>query len=135
VTFFNFFFFVSQHHRPNFYYYYSAAMAVLAQVLDSPYLIQGVVVALLAVLVSSFWDDLSDEIPYRRVPLVGKNWWSDLTNKKAKARFSQGARALIAGGFSRVSPPPNDNKVHRGGMLIMLARADMSSRLWAHRGR
>ncbi|KAJ5815383.1 hypothetical protein N7474_007160 [Penicillium riverlandense] len=76
-------------------------MAVLAQVLESPYLIQGVVVALLAVLASSFWDDLSDEIPYRRVPLVGKNWWSDLTNKKAKARFTQGARALIAEGFSR----------------------------------
>lgn len=78
-------------------------MALLAELLAGPYLVQGLCVALLVLLVSSFWHDLSDEIPYGRVPLVGKKWW-DLSNKKAKARFSEAARALIAEGFAKVRP-------------------------------
>lgn len=80
-------------------------MAVLVELLESPYLVQGVCVALLAVFVSSFWDDLSDEIPYGRVPLVGKSWW-DVSNKKAKVGFTESARALIAEGFAKVNHSP-----------------------------
>lgn len=82
-----------------------STMAVLVELLESPYLVQGVCVALLAVFVSSFWDDLSDEIPYGRVPLVGKSWW-DISNKKAKVRFTESARALIAEGFAKVNHSP-----------------------------
>lgn len=78
-------------------------MGVLAELLETPYIVQGVCIALLAVFVSSFWDDLADEIPYGRVPLVGKNWW-DLSNKKAKSRFTRSARELIAEGFAKVEP-------------------------------
>ena len=76
-------------------------MAVLTDLLDTPYLVQGMCIALLAIFISSFWEDLSDEIPHGRVPLVGKNWW-DLSNKKAKSRFTQSARALINTGFAKV---------------------------------
>lgn len=76
-------------------------MAVLTELLDTPYLVQGVCVALALVFVSSFWKDVSDEIPYGRVPLVGKSWW-DLSNQKAKSRFTSSARALIAEGFAKV---------------------------------
>lgn len=76
-------------------------MALLAELLTTPYLVQGMCVAVLVLLVSSVWKDLADEIPYRQVPLVGKKWW-DLSNKKAKARFSEAARALIAEGFAKV---------------------------------
>ena len=76
-------------------------MALLAELLATPYLVQGMCVAVLVLLVSSVWKDLADEIPYRQVPLVGKKWW-DLSNKKAKARFSEAARALIAEGFAKV---------------------------------
>ena len=76
-------------------------MALLAELLTTPYLVQGMCVAVLVLLVSSVWKDLADEIPYRQVPLVGKKWW-DLSNKKAKTRFSEAARALIAEGFAKV---------------------------------
>lgn len=76
-------------------------MAILAELIQSPYLVQGVCVALLAFFISSFWDDLADEIPYGRVPLVGRNWW-DFSNKKAKSRFTKSARALITEGFAKV---------------------------------
>ena len=46
-------------------------MAVLTDLLDTPYLVQGMCIALLAIFISSFWDYLSDEIPHGRVPLVG----------------------------------------------------------------
>lgn len=76
-------------------------MAILAALLDCPYLVQGICLAILALLLSSVWNDLADEVPYRRIPLIGKSW-SDITNKKAKSRFTQSARALIAEGFSQV---------------------------------
>lgn len=76
-------------------------MAVLTGVLDTPYLVHGVCIALVLIFVSSFWEDISDEIPYGRLPLVGKSWW-DLSNQKAKSRFASSARALIAEGFAKV---------------------------------
>jgi hypothetical protein len=76
-------------------------MTVLTAVLDTPYLVQGVCIALVVIFVSSFWEDISDEIPYGRLPLVGKSWW-DLSNQKAKSRFASSARALIAEGFAKV---------------------------------
>jgi len=76
-------------------------IAILIELFDTPYLVQGICVALVLVFVSSFWEDISDEIPHRRVPLVGKSWW-DLSNQKAKSRFTTSARSLIAEGFAKV---------------------------------
>ncbi|KAJ5949197.1 hypothetical protein N7454_000781 [Penicillium verhagenii] len=75
-------------------------MALLTELLSTPYFVEGVCVALLFVFASSIWDDISDEIPYSRFPLVGKSWW-DVSNKKAKSRFRQSARSLIAEGFAK----------------------------------
>ncbi|KAJ5703643.1 hypothetical protein N7493_011568 [Penicillium malachiteum] len=75
-------------------------MALLVKLLDSPYLTEGLCVALLLILISSFWEDLAEEIPYFRIPLIGKSWW-DLSNKKAKSRFNKSARSLIAEGFEK----------------------------------
>ncbi|KAJ5564247.1 hypothetical protein N7513_000489 [Penicillium frequentans] len=75
-------------------------MALVTELLSTPHIVQGICVALLVVFISSVWNDISDEIPYARFPLVGKSWW-DLSNKKAKSRFSQSARALIAEGFTK----------------------------------
>lgn len=78
-------------------------MAVLAELINSPYVVQGVCVALLAVFITSVWDDIVDEIPHRRIPLVGRTWW-EVTNKKARSRFTQSCRDLIAEGFAQVCP-------------------------------
>jgi hypothetical protein len=76
-------------------------MAVFTELLDTSYLAKGFCVALVLVFISSFWGDLSDEIPYGRVPLVGRSWW-DVSNQEAKSRFTSSARALIAEGFAKV---------------------------------
>jgi hypothetical protein len=76
-------------------------MAVLTDLLNSPYVVQGVCVALLAVFITSIWGDIVDEIPHRRIPLVGKTWW-EFTNRKAKSRFTKSCRDLIAEGFAKV---------------------------------
>ncbi|KAJ6188969.1 hypothetical protein N7519_003877 [Penicillium mononematosum] len=57
-------------------------MAVISELLNNPYVVQ------------------TNEIPYRRIPLVGKTWW-ELTNKKARQRFTQSCRELIAEGFAK----------------------------------
>lgn len=88
-------------------------MAVLVELLATPYVVQGICIALLAFFVSSFWNDLADEIPYGRVPLVGKNWW-DFSNKKAKLRFTQAARELIAEGFAKVGAPSSRDGMFDG---------------------
>ncbi|KAJ6041518.1 hypothetical protein N7460_006908 [Penicillium canescens] len=75
-------------------------MGVLNELLNSPYVVQGVCIALVVVFITSVWGDLADEIPFRRVPLVGKNRW-EITNKEARSRFTQSARALIAEGFAK----------------------------------
>jgi hypothetical protein len=76
-------------------------MGVLNELLNSPYVVQGVCVALVVVFITSVWGDLADEIPFRHVPLVGKSRW-EFTNNKARSRFTQSARALIAEGFAKV---------------------------------
>ncbi|CAG7997808.1 unnamed protein product [Penicillium salamii] len=76
-------------------------MAVLTELLNGPFVVQGASVALLVVLVTFIWDDIVDEIPHRRIPLVGRTW-GDITNKKARSRFVQSSRALIAEGFAKV---------------------------------
>lgn len=76
-------------------------MALLAELIQSPYALQGLGIAFLAVLVSVFWQDLADEIPYSQIPLVGKNGM-DIFNNKARARFTSNARELIVEGFSKV---------------------------------
>jgi len=76
-------------------------MALLAELIQSPHALQGLGIAILAVLVSVFWQDLADEIPYSRIPLVGKNGL-DIFNNKARARFTSNARELIREGFSKV---------------------------------
>ncbi|KAJ5884561.1 hypothetical protein N7504_012133 [Penicillium tannophilum] len=75
-------------------------MALVTELLSTSYIVQSICIALLVVFISSVWEDVSDEIPYARFPLVGKSWW-DLSNKEAKSRFSQSARALIAEGFTK----------------------------------
>ncbi|CAI7650500.1 unnamed protein product [Penicillium pancosmium] len=75
-------------------------MAVFAELIQSPYAVQGLVVSLVAVLLSIFWQDLADEIPHRRIPLIGKDGW-DLLNKKTRQRFKSSARELIMEGFSK----------------------------------
>ncbi|OQE01192.1 hypothetical protein PENVUL_c044G05197 [Penicillium vulpinum] len=75
-------------------------MAVITELLNSPYVIQSVCIALVVVFITSIWADIANEIPHRRIPLVGKSWW-DLTNKKARLRFTQSARQLIAEGFAK----------------------------------
>ncbi|KAJ6141563.1 Cytochrome P450 [Penicillium chermesinum] len=75
-------------------------MAMLTGLLETPYFTPGVCIALLVILISSVWDDLSTEVPHRGVPLVGKNWWN-LSNKKARAQWSQSARTLITEGFAK----------------------------------
>jgi hypothetical protein len=76
-------------------------MAVFAELIQSPYAVQCLVVSLVAVLLSIFWQDLADEIPHRRIPLIGKDGW-DLLNKKTRQRFKSSARELIMEGFSKV---------------------------------
>lgn len=78
-------------------------MAILTELYNSPYMVQGVCVALVAVFITLIWDDLMVEIPHRGIPLVGRTWW-ELTNKKARARFTQSCRDLIAEGFTQVGP-------------------------------
>jgi hypothetical protein len=78
-------------------------MAILTELYNSPYMPQGVCIAFLVVFITVIWDDLMDEIPYRRIPLVGRTWW-ELTNKKARARFTQSCHDLIAEGFAQVGP-------------------------------
>ena len=80
---------------------YIPVMALLAELIQNPYALQGLGIAFLAVLVSVFWQDLADEIPYSRIPLVGKNGL-DIFNNKARARFTSNARGLIQEGFSKV---------------------------------
>jgi hypothetical protein len=77
-------------------------MALLTEMLNSPYVVQGACVALLVVFITSIWGDIVDEIPHRHIPLVGRTWW-EFTNKKAKSRFTQSCRDLIAEGFAKVS--------------------------------
>ncbi|KAJ5779084.1 hypothetical protein N7457_006804 [Penicillium paradoxum] len=75
-------------------------MAVITELLNSPYVAQSVCFALLAVFITSIWGDIANEIPHRRIPLVGKTWW-ELTNKKARSRFTKSSRKLIAEGFAQ----------------------------------
>ncbi|CAG7951773.1 unnamed protein product [Penicillium nalgiovense] len=75
-------------------------MAVVSELLNSPYVVQSVCIALVAVFITSVWPDIANEIPYRRIPLVGKTWW-EFTNKKARQRFTKSSRQLIAEGFAK----------------------------------
>lgn len=102
-------------------------MAVLVELINSPYLVQGICVALVAIFISTFWGDLADEIPYFRVPLVGKEWWN-LSNKKAKSRFTQSARELIAEGFAKVGKILLSISCFT--KLLIENRAKVSSSLW-----
>ncbi|KAJ5598221.1 hypothetical protein N7537_008305 [Penicillium hordei] len=75
-------------------------MAVITELLNSPYVVQSVCIALVAVFITSVWADIANGIPHRHIPLVGKTWW-ELTNKKARQRFTQSCRQLIAEGFAK----------------------------------
>ncbi|KAH1310579.1 hypothetical protein KXX24_004845 [Aspergillus fumigatus] len=75
-------------------------MALIFELLQSPYFLQGIAVSLLLVIVSNFYQKLVDGFPYRNIPLVGMSRWG-FTNSKAKERFVASAKALIAQGFSQ----------------------------------
>ncbi|KAJ5545289.1 hypothetical protein N7461_007593 [Penicillium sp. DV-2018c] len=76
-------------------------MTLITELLNSPYAVQTACVALVALFITTFWADIADELPYRRIPLVGKSGGWDLTNRKARARFTHSCRQLIAEGFSK----------------------------------
>ncbi|KAJ5179836.1 hypothetical protein N7492_003046 [Penicillium capsulatum] len=72
-------------------------MAWLTSLFESPNLTQGVYIGLAVVFASTVWGILADD---SRIPVVGKNWW-DFSNHKARSRFTEAARELIAEGFSK----------------------------------
>lgn len=76
-------------------------MALISQLLDNPYTLQGVLVAAAFVILSAFYKDLTHGMPYKDIPLVGRGLW-ELSNKKAKNRFMTSARELITQGFDQV---------------------------------
>ena len=76
-------------------------MALISELLQSPYFLQGIAVSLLLVVVSNFYRELVDGFPYRNIPLVGRSRW-EITNSKAKERFVASAKDLFAQGFSQV---------------------------------
>ncbi|KAF7182960.1 hypothetical protein CNMCM7691_002704 [Aspergillus felis] len=75
-------------------------MSLLSELLQSPYFLQGIAVALLLVVVSNFYQVLVDGSPYRNIPLVGRSKW-EVSNSKAKERFVASAKELFAQGFSQ----------------------------------
>ncbi|PYH45116.1 cytochrome P450 [Aspergillus saccharolyticus JOP 1030-1] len=75
-------------------------MALIVEHLESHHLLQGAAVALLLVLVSSFYGAVISSFPYKNIPLIGKSQW-ELSNSKAKQRFVTSAKELIAEGFSQ----------------------------------
>lgn len=76
-------------------------MALISELLENQYFLQGIAVALLLVVVSNFYRELVDGFPYRNIPLVGRSKW-EITNSKAKQRFVSSAKELIEQGFSQV---------------------------------
>lgn len=76
-------------------------MALISELLNSPHLLQGVLVASVLLLVSTFYKDLSHGLPYRNIPIVGRSRW-EVSNSKAKARFMSSARQMIMQGFDQV---------------------------------
>lgn len=77
-------------------------MAVINELLNNPYVVQSLCVVLAVIFITSIWGDIAEDIPFKRIPLVGKSCW-ELTNKKARSRFTQSARQLMTEGFARVS--------------------------------
>ncbi|RHZ56963.1 hypothetical protein CDV55_102522 [Aspergillus turcosus] len=75
-------------------------MALISDLLENQYFLQGIAVALLLVVVSNFYRELVDGFPYRNIPLVGRSKW-EITNSQAKQRFVASAKELIEQGFSQ----------------------------------
>ncbi|KAE8144230.1 cytochrome P450 [Aspergillus avenaceus] len=75
-------------------------MTVILDILDSNYLFEGVVVALVLIFVSSFYRELADGLPFKGIHLVGRSRW-EISNTKAKDRFVTSAKELISEGFSQ----------------------------------
>lgn len=75
-------------------------MAVITELFENPYVLQGLAAAIFLVYVSHFLRDLSDGLPYKNIPLVGKSRWA-LSNTKAKERFVNSASELIQQGFAQ----------------------------------
>ncbi|KAL3412046.1 hypothetical protein V8F44DRAFT_603973 [Aspergillus fumigatus] len=103
-------------------------MALIFELLQSPYFLQGIAVSLLLVIVSNFYQELVDGFPYRNIPLVGMSRWG-FTNSKAKERFVASAKALIAQGFSQVSAC--DHAQYARGADIGLGQDCLSSNVLA----
>lgn len=76
-------------------------MALITELVESPYLMQGVLVAIVLLFLSGFSRDLAHGLPYKNIPIVGRSRW-ELSNKKAKNHFMTSARELIAQGFEQV---------------------------------
>jgi hypothetical protein len=76
-------------------------MALISELLENQYFLQGIAVALLLVVVSNFYQELVAGFPYWHIPIVGRSRW-EITNGKAKQRFLSSAKELIDQGFSQV---------------------------------
>lgn len=76
-------------------------MALVTELFDNPYLLQGVLVAIVLVFLSGFSRDLAHGLPYKNIPVVGRGRW-EISNKKAKNRFVKSARQMISQGFEQV---------------------------------
>ena len=76
-------------------------MALITDLFDNTYVLQGVLVAVALVFLSSFSRDLAHGLPYKNIPVVGRGSW-EISNKKAKNRFMNSARELIMQGFEQV---------------------------------
>ena len=76
-------------------------MTLVAELLASPYLLEGVAVTLAVIFLSGYYGDFAEGFPYSNVPSVGWDRWA-LTNRKAKQRFVTSSRALIKEGFDQV---------------------------------
>ncbi|KAE8373091.1 cytochrome P450 [Aspergillus bertholletiae] len=75
-------------------------MSILTDFLESHYIFQGVAVALTLIFASNFYRELTDDLPYRKIPLVGRSRW-EVSNAKAKKLFVTSAKDLITQGFSQ----------------------------------
>lgn len=76
-------------------------MVLLAELLTTPYMVQGMRVAVLVLLASSVWNDFGRRDPISPSATTGQEMVGSV-QQKAKARFSKAARGLIAEGFAMV---------------------------------
>jgi hypothetical protein len=76
-------------------------MGLVAELLASPHLFEGLAIAVAFVFLSGYYGDFTEGFAYKGFPRIGWDNWQ-LTNHKAKVRFISSARELITEGFKQV---------------------------------